>query len=74
MRKDTAYSLLGGTPATVAHHVGCSRQAVVKWPAKLPRRVADRVLAARVRLEWEVTKAQTPQAQLSPVVIDALSL
>lgn len=49
MKKAIAISLLGGTPAHVAGHVGCSYQAVNQWPDTLPERIADRVLAAQAR-------------------------
>ena len=46
MKKSEAIAVLGGTIASVAEAVGCSYQAVGKWPAVLPRRIADRVVAA----------------------------
>lgn len=74
MRKETAFALLGGTPTTVAKHCKCSRQAVHKWPPILPRRTADSVLAARLRLEWQIARIQAnPGAfELPPLVADAL--
>lgn len=60
MDKCTAFELLGGTTQTVARNCACSRQAVDKWPdtGPLPRRIADKVLAARVRLRAELLQAQ----------------
>jgi hypothetical protein len=49
MRKAKAIELLGGTPAAAAKEVGVTYQAVDKWPDPLPRRIADRVLAAVAR-------------------------
>jgi hypothetical protein len=76
MQKETAFSLLGGTPATVARHLGCTKQAVHMWPPILPRVVADRVLAARVRLEWEIAHQKAPPGsiELPPLIADALSV
>jgi transposase-like protein len=75
MQKKTALALLGGDVSSVARHVGCTRQSVHKWPELLPRRIADRVLAARLRLEWEIARAQPSEPlNLSPVVADALSV
>lgn len=49
MLKDQAIALLGGSVGAAAKAVGVSYQAVDKWPAILPRRIADRVLAALAR-------------------------
>jgi len=38
-----------GTQANLARLIGCSRWAIGKWPDPLPRRIADRVIAACVR-------------------------
>jgi hypothetical protein len=51
MRKTTAIKSLGGTVKKAAAAVGVSYQAVYKWPATLPPRVADRIVAALSRLE-----------------------
>jgi hypothetical protein len=76
MRKQTAYELLGGTTETVARSTDCTRQAVEKWPDPLPRRIADRVLAARLRLEWRIAREKAAPAPLSvpPVIDDALTV
>lgn len=50
MNKTEAIDLLGGTPVSAAKTLGCSRQAVDKWPPMLPRRISDRVLGAWVRV------------------------
>lgn len=49
MDKAKAISLLGGTISAAAEAIGVSYQAVDKWPDPLPRRIADRVLAAQAR-------------------------
>lgn len=49
MNKDLALNLLGGA-AAAAQAIGISIQAVNKWPEPLPPRIADRVVAALVRL------------------------
>jgi hypothetical protein len=49
MFKAEAIKLLGGTIVLAAKEVGISYQAVDKWPDELPRRIADRVLAAVAR-------------------------
>lgn len=75
MKKQTAYALLGGTPTTIARHVGCTASAVKQWPDPLPRRIADRVLAARVRMEWAITRTQSPNSHgLDELVADALTV
>ena len=60
MDKSTAFELLGGNVHAVARHLQCSRSAVDKWPkdGPLPRTVADKVLAARVRLRAELLTAR----------------
>jgi hypothetical protein len=60
MDKSTAFELLGGDVHSVARHLDCSRSAIDKWPKSgpLPRKVADRVLAARVRMRAELLTAQ----------------
>lgn len=49
MKKSTAIELLGGSVGDVAREVGVSPQAVSQWPEDLPKRIADRVLAAQAR-------------------------
>lgn len=60
MDKSTAFQLLGGDVQTVARHLACTRSAIDKWPkaGPLPRKVADRVLAARVRMRAELLHAR----------------
>lgn len=48
MLKDEAIALLGGTNAAAAEIMGVSYQAVNKWPARLPNRIAERVLGVCV--------------------------
>lgn len=49
MDKTKAIELLGGTVAAAAQAIGVTYQAVDKWPDRLSKRVADRVLAAQAR-------------------------
>lgn len=73
MDKSTAFELLGGDVHSVARHLQCSRSAVDKWPkaGPLPRRIANNVLAARVRLRAELLTAQG--VTLDPLEARALS-
>lgn len=50
MDKTHAIQLLGGTVTDAAKAIGISASAVTQWPDELPDRIADRVLAAYVRL------------------------
>lgn len=49
MLKTKALKALGGDVAEAAKRVGVSYQAVSQWPDVLPKRIADRVLAALAR-------------------------
>lgn len=49
MLKIKALELLGGTPTTAAAAVGVTPSAIAQWPDVLPKRIADRVLAAQAR-------------------------
>lgn len=49
MNKTEAIEFLGGTVAAAAQELGVTYTAVNKWPDPLPRRIADRVVAAVVR-------------------------
>ncbi|MCY0854300.1 hypothetical protein [Cupriavidus sp. D39] len=49
MEKSKATTLLGGTPSSAAEAIGISPQAYSQWPQILPRRLADRVVAAIAR-------------------------
>jgi len=49
MDKLKAIMLLGGSEVLAAERIGVSRQAVNQWPAILPPRIADRVVAALAR-------------------------
>lgn len=74
MKKTTALTLLGGTDAAAARALGCTRQNIHQWPDELPRRVADRVIAARVRLEWsQGMQAGLVPAQLPELIADAIN-
>lgn len=72
MKKSTAFALLGGSAKTVAERLGISHETVHHWPAKLPRTAADKVLAARMRLEWQIQRAQHPDSQPHPLIADAI--
>jgi hypothetical protein len=57
MKKHTAIHLLGGSMARAARAIGCSKQAVQRWPVDehdtiTSKRVADAVLAALVRRNY----------------------
>lgn len=49
MQKDEALDFLEGR-INAATAIGCRPQAISKWPKVLPDRIADRVIAAGVRL------------------------
>ena len=49
MLKSKAIELLGGTIVAAAEVIGVSYQAINQWPEELPKRIADRVLAALAR-------------------------
>lgn len=51
MTKAEAIRLLGGNAATAARAIGISPQAIQQWPERLTPRLADRVIAARWRLD-----------------------
>lgn len=51
MDKATAIDVLGGSVTAAAKELGVSYQAFKKAPDPLPRRIADRVLAAVARRE-----------------------
>lgn len=48
MDKQAAIEFFGGLSET-AEAIGCTRQSIYDWPDPLPRRIADRVIAAIVR-------------------------
>ncbi len=54
MLKEHAIRLLGGSVAIAAKKIGVTYQAVDKWPAELPARIEDRVLAALARESKDV--------------------
>jgi hypothetical protein len=79
MKKQTARELIGPDDSTMARRCGISRQAVNQWPDELPRKTADAVLAARLRLEWSeaahVRRNRIPaKLTLTPLILDALSV
>lgn len=74
MKKTTALALLGGTESDAARALNCTRQNVNQWPDVLPRRTADRVIAARVRMEWmQAMQAGDWPAQLPDLIADAIN-
>lgn len=50
MRKTDGIEVLGGSARSAADAIGVSPQAVGDWPDLLPPRIADRVIAAWVRI------------------------
>jgi hypothetical protein len=50
MRKETVVTRLGGTVSKAARAINITPSAFSQWPDELPPRLADRVLAALVRL------------------------
>ena len=67
MQKSQAIELLGGTVTRAADAIGINPQAISQWPDLLPRRLADRVLAACVRygipVPAELTSLPTPSPE-----------
>lgn len=74
MEKSTALALLGGSVAAAARELGCTTQAVYKWPetGPIPRVAAAQVIAAAVRLRAE--KRAKHRARLEPYERAALTL
>jgi hypothetical protein len=61
--KTDAIAMLGGSTKSAAQAIGCTVQAVHKWPDVLSPRIADRVVAAKTRLQKpRKRKAQTESA------------
>lgn len=63
MLKSKAIELLGGSTRKAAQEIGVTYQAVDKWPAVLPRRIEDRVLAALARKRFGAELAANDQAR-----------
>lgn len=85
MKRDTAFSLLVAEECStsvaiiqVAQALGCTRQAVQKWPhdGHLPRPIADKVLAAlaRKRLSQRIAQRVAAGKRISPVELDVIAL
>lgn len=56
--KTQAIKTLGGSVKSAAQAIGCTVQAVHKWPDVLSPRIADRVVAAQARrVKSKVRKA-----------------
>jgi hypothetical protein len=73
MKRTTAYELLNTTDRNVVSKMlGLSRSSVDHWPDELPRAVADRVIAAKIRLEWRAFLELRPHLRPPPIVADAL--
>ncbi len=51
MSKAEAVKLLGGSVKSAAQAIGCTPQAVHKWPDVLSPRIEDRVVAALLRMK-----------------------
>jgi hypothetical protein len=68
MKKSTAIKLLGSTTDEAGRRIGCSGAAVRKWPAELPPRLVDRVIAASVRAQFDrgPVSAMTGRITLAP--------
>ncbi|WP_227459282.1 Cro/CI family transcriptional regulator [Cupriavidus pauculus] len=64
MEKSKATELLGGTTSAAANAIGISPQAYSQWPDRLPKRLADRVVAAIARrhLPADLLGVDTQQA------------
>ena len=56
MQKKQAIELLGGTTSKAAEAIGITSPAITQWPDELPPRLADRVLAACLRMGRKVPK------------------
>ena len=54
--KTEAIAMLGGSVKSAAQAIGCTVQAVHKWPDVLSPRIADRVTAAKTRLKDSKSK------------------
>jgi hypothetical protein len=59
MTKTDAINTLGGSIKSAAQAIGCTVQAVYKWPDVLSPRVADRVVAAKTRMKKPRTRKTT---------------
>lgn len=59
MNKQDAIEKLGGSISAAARAIGCTYQAVDKWPDQLPPRIADRVQAAL----WRKAQADQQEAK-----------
>ncbi len=55
LTKTQAIELLGGSKTRAAKAIGCTVQAVSKWPEVLSDRIADRVIAAQMRMQSRKT-------------------
>lgn len=51
LTKTEAIEMLGGSKSSAAKAIGCTVQAVHKWPELLSARIADRVIAAQIRTQ-----------------------
>ena len=68
MKKTWALEQFGDSVAEVAAAVGVTSSAVTQWPEDLPRRIADRVVAAiaRKHLPPELLGADVPPIEAVP--------
>ena len=65
MKKSIAIKLLGPTTDEAGRRVGCSAQAIRKWPDELPPRLVDRVIAASVRAQFERTPVSSMTGRIT---------
>lgn len=62
LTKTKAIEILGGTTKSAALAIGCTVQAVNKWPVVLSARISDRVIAAQIRLKSHASAKRKPKA------------
>lgn len=81
MKKSTALALFGNDMRFLAAQLDCTVRAIQLWPddpAHLPRQVADRVIAAKVRHNVELARSEAHAEQreytIDPLEADALAL
>jgi len=72
MHRNYAFELLGSYRPSIAKMLGVSPSAVYKWPEELPRSLADKVIAARIRLEWWTLLQKYPHIEPPPLIMEIL--
>ncbi len=63
LTKTEAIKMLGGSKSSAAKAIGCTVQAVHKWPEMLSDRIADRVIAAQMRQQKRKPARRKPVEQ-----------